>query len=490
MVGLALIGSMAACGSTGSGSASEETSVSATSEKGSNGVTGDSEVSPDKITTADSNQGSSEGKVVTNVSSSSGEAIDTTDLFTDRDLAETADLSEAVTYTVSDGQDIAITAAGVYVITGSASNVTISVEVTDDEKVQLVLDGANITNDSKPVVFVKNADKVFVTTASGTENNLSVTGTFEEMDGTNTDAVIFSKDDLVLNGLGTLNISSTDNGISCKDDLKVTGGTLNLSVQDAALEANDSIAIADGVITVTAANDAMHAENDDDDSVGYIYISGGTLNLTCADDAIHATTIVQIDGGSMNITAAEGIEGTRILINDGTIEIAASDDGINAANKSSAYSPKVEMNGGDVTINMGQGDTDGVDANGDIVISGGTIRVNGQSTFDYDGTGTINGGTVICNGEEVTSLPNQMMGGHGGMGGGFGNQGSMPGNPGDMPGDFGSMPGNSEDMPGDFGKMPGGKGKWGRGGREEGQSSTDGKQGSNGSVSDGSDDSH
>ena len=59
---------------------------------------------------------------------------------------------------------------------------------------------------------------------------------------------------------------------------------------------------------------------------------------------------------------------------------------------------------------MGQGDTDAVDSNGDIIINGGTINVTGQSTFDYDGTGTINGGTVICNGEKVTTLPNQMMG--------------------------------------------------------------------------------
>lgn len=59
---------------------------------------------------------------------------------------------------------------------------------------------------------------------------------------------------------------------------------------------------------------------------------------------------------------------------------------------------------------------DGIVSKGDIIINGGKISVTGQSTFDYDGTGTINGGTVICNGEEVTTLPNQFMGG--GMKGG------------------------------------------------------------------------
>ena len=77
------------------------------------------------------------------------------------------------------------------------------------------------------------------------------------------------------------------------------------------------------------------------------------------------------------------------------------------------------INGGDIKIVMGQGDTDGIDSNGDIIINGGTVDVTGNSTFDYDGTGTINGGTVIVNGSEVNTLPNQFAGGgQGGMGGG------------------------------------------------------------------------
>ena len=417
IVGLALVGSMAACGSTGTdntalGNAGTGTSVSTSS---------DGAVTEDKVTTASSAATANDGTVVTVAATGSDGAIDTSDLFSTRDLTQTADLSEAETYTLSDGQDIEITSAGVYVLTGTASNVTVTVNVADDEKVQLVLDGVDITNGSQPVIFVKNADKVFITTASGTENDLSVSGSFTKMDDTNTDAVIYSKDDLVLNGLGTLNISSSENGISCKDDLKITGGTLNLNVADAALEANDSIAVADGTVNVTASNDALHAENDDDNSKGYIYICGGTLTLKAADDAVHATTIVQIDGGTLDITAAEGVEGTWIQINDGTVNITASDDGINAANKSSSYSAKVEINGGYTTVTMGQGDTDGVDSNGDIIINGGTISVTGQSTFDCDGTGTINGGTVISNGEEVTTLPNQFMGG------GMGGMGSMGG---------------------------------------------------------------
>ena len=110
-----------------------------------------------------------------------------------------------------------------------------------------------------------------------------------------------------------------------------------------------------------------------------------------------------------------------IRINDGTIQIAASDDGVNAARKSSACTPTVEINGGSLTIVMGAGDTDGVDSNGDLIINGGTVDVTGSSAFDYDGTAQYNGGTIIVNGRQVSSIPNQMMGGMpGGFGGGKG----------------------------------------------------------------------
>ena len=147
-------------------------------------------------------------------------------------------------------------------------------------------------------------------------------------------------------------------------------------------------------------------------------ISGGTLEIAAADDSIHATTYVQIDGGTMALAGAECIEGTYIQINDGSINMAASDDGINAANKSSSYYPTVEINGGSLTIQMGQGDTDAVDSNGDLMINGGTLDIWAQSPFDYDGNASYTGGTVIVNGQEVSSLQNQQMGGgFGGRGG-------------------------------------------------------------------------
>ena len=373
---------------------------------------------------------SNSSTVTANYTSSTGGILDTADIFSDRDLTQTPDLSDAQSITVSDGQTINITEAGVYVISGSASNCTIKVNADEESKVQLVLNGVNITNDSTPAIYVVSADKCFITTAENTENTLSVTGTFTSDGDTNTDAVIFSKDDLVFNGLGTLTINSSNNGVSGKDDIKFTGGTYNITSVKDSIEANDSISICDGTFTINSSKDAFHSENDDDNTSGWIYISGGTFNIKSSSDAIQGTSAVQIDGGTLDINSSEGIEATYIQINDGTVKIYASDDGINATKKSTAYStPTIEINGGYLTVEVGPGDTDGIDANGDIIVNGGTINVTAQmSSFDYDGKAEYNGGTIIVNGTQVNSIPQSMMGGGGRMGGmnGMGGRGMMP----------------------------------------------------------------
>ena len=355
-----------------------------------------------------------EAKVSTTTQSSSA-GLSADELFTERDLTQTADLSDAKEIALQSGKNVTITKAGVYRVTGSAENVTIIVDAGDEDKVQLVLDGVSVTNADAPCIYVRNADKVFVTLSG--DNSLSVTGQFTADGDTNTDGVIFSKDDLTLNGAGSLTVNSSDNGIVGKDDLKITGGTYKITAASKAIEANDSIRVAGGSFTIKAGTDGLHAENEDDDSLGYIYIGCGSFSMSVGDDGIHAVSLVQIDGGTFTISAAECMEGTYIRINDGTFDLSSWDDGINAARKSSAYStPVVEINGGAINITMSAGDTDGIDSNGDIIVNGGTISVSGNSTFDYDGTAQLNGGTIYCNGQQVTEIPNQMMGG-GGMGG-------------------------------------------------------------------------
>ena len=309
----------------------------------------------------------------------------------DADVIEITLNAQSISATSDDvtisGTTITITEEGTYSFSGELSDGNIIVDTSKDEKVHIVLNGVSINSNTFAPIYVAQADKVSVTLKEGTTNTLTNDGSFIAIDDNNVDAVIYSKDDITFKGAGTLIITSpSGKGIVGKDDVTITDGTYEITASESAIRANDSVKIDDGSFTIVT--DA---------------------------DGIHATTTLTVNGGTFKITAAEGLEATVVTINGGNISIEASDDGINAANKSSAYSPKVEINGGDINIVMGVGDTDGVDANGDIVINGGTINVAGNSTFDYDGEGSINGGTVIANGEVITTLPNQMMGGHGGM---------------------------------------------------------------------------
>lgn len=346
---------------------------------------------------------------------------ETDDLFSKRDLECSPDLSGAIAITPKDESVYTISSAGIYVLTGQASNFTVIVEADKNEdKIQIVLNGVEITNDNFPVVYVKSADKCFVTSLG--DNKLSVSNLFVSDGDTNTDAVIFSKDDLTLNGTGTLTIlSAAGNGITSKDDMKITGGSYSITSALDAIEANDSISVSQGTFVITTQKDGFHCENDDGD--GSIYIQGGSFTITAKDDGIQATTTLVVDGGEFIITAAEGMEATYVQINGGIIQINASDDGINAARKSNEYDVVIEINGGEITVAMGPGDTDCLDANGTIIVNGGTINLTGNSTFDADYGSIYNGGTIIINGTQVDSIPASMMGGHGGFGGGGGNKG-------------------------------------------------------------------
>ncbi|WMW22652.1 carbohydrate-binding domain-containing protein [Methanolobus mangrovi] len=376
-------------------------------------------------TEENNNDLSSEGSIVSTITGETNEDISiyaASSEFTDRDLEQEADLEDATYIEAESDTDIIISEEGVYVISGDATEVTIYVDAPDESKVQIVLDGVNIVNEDMPVVYVKSADKVFITTTDS-ENYMETTGAFVSEGDTNLDAVIFSKDDLVFNGVGSLEIVSSENGISSKDDLKITGGTYYVTSELDSFEANDRIMIYDGTFDVDSSKDAFHCENDEDDSLGNIYIYNGTFEIYAADDGITAAGFIQIDGGNITIIrASEGIEATYIVINDVDIDIYATDDGINAARKSTSYDVEIIINGGTINIEMASGDTDGIDANGSVTINDGYITITCNSGIDVDEESYINGGTVIVNGVQIYEIQAEMMGGGnrpGGPGGGM-----------------------------------------------------------------------
>ena len=174
------------------------------------------------------------------------------------------------------------------------------------------------------------------------------------------------------------------------------------------IKANGNIVILGGTINIDSADDGIHTNAD-------CNISTGNITVKSGDDAIHADGLLQIDGGNIDLDAHEGLEATYVKINNGTINIDATDDGINAGNKSNAYTTTIEINGGNLTIVMGQGDTDAIDSNGNLYINGGTINITGKSAFDYDGEAKYTGGDLTVNGTKTTTITNQFGGQMGGQ---------------------------------------------------------------------------
>lgn len=242
-----------------------------------------------------------------------------TDMFTERDLAGTYEESGAVYVTLSDdgitgetagvainGQTMTITAEGTYIFSGTLSEGQIVVDA-DNAKVQIVFDNVDITCASSAAVYVKSAEKVFVTLAEGSQNTLRNTDEYVAIDDNNIDAVIFAKSDLTLNGTGSLTIVSAEgHGIVSKDDLKITGGTYDITAAGHALSGKDSVRIADGTFILTAEKDGIHAENADDEEKGYIYIADGDFAIISDGDGMDASNIVQIEDGTFDITAGGG----------------------------------------------------------------------------------------------------------------------------------------------------------------------------------------
>lgn len=369
--------------------------------------------------TASPAAGSTAETTTSNASSESTTTSAATDPSTDVDWSALPTTEVTLT-----DEGLAITEAGTYVLSGSSTG---QVTVNADGDVRIILSNATINSNVGAAIQVDQAELTVIELADGTTNTVSdaATRSDEEIDG-----AIYSSDDLYISGSGTLNVTANfADGIVGKDNLTIDSGTINVTSVDDGIRGTDSLTINGGTIAIDATGDGMKSSNDTDQGMGQLTITGGDITISTGDDAVKAEQKIWVTGGTINVTqSVESIEAPVIVIDDGDITINASDDGINASTSAIITSGlNVTINGGNLTIVMGEGDTDAIDSNGDLTINGGTIDITAQSPFDYDGTGALNGGTVTVNGEQVSELTNQMMGGD--MGGGQAG-GGMAGGPG------------------------------------------------------------
>ncbi len=251
--------------------------------------------------------------------------LDSSDMFTNRDKEIGYDEESAIAINLSDGAStadsdsvvidgdtITITEEGTYILSGSLTNGQIVVEA-ENAKVQLVLDNADISCETSAAIYVKAAEKVFITTTDGSTNTVCTSGEFEAIDDNNIDAAIFSKSDLTLNGAGSLEVTCPNgHGILSKDDLAITSGEYVVDAGKHALSGKDSVRIADGTFELAAGRDGIHSENTDEEEKGFVYIENGSFTITSDGDGIDASYVVEIVDGSFDITAGGGYENGEV----------------------------------------------------------------------------------------------------------------------------------------------------------------------------------
>ena len=240
-----------------------------------------------------------------------------------------------------DGSTVIISAAGTYIVSGELSDGSVVVAAGEDDKVQLVLDGATIACSAGAAIDVQSADKCFITLADGTTSALSDAA--EHSDDTN--ACVYAACDLTINGSGSLSVSGNcRHGVFSKDDLVVYGGDIDVTAVEDGLHGKDSVKIGDGDISIEAGGDGVKSTKDDKPTKGFVYVSGGTLSIDAEDDGIQAKTYLEVAGGTVDVEAADDalhsdLEGA---LNGGDTTVSCGDDAFHCETK-------LEVNDGSFT---------------------------------------------------------------------------------------------------------------------------------------------
>ena len=302
-----------------------------------------------------------------------------------------------------DGSTVTISSEGVYVISGTLTNGQIIVDATQTDKIHIVLKDATINCDTSAAIYVKQADKVFLTLDKNSTNTLSNKGEFVAIDDNNIDSVIFSKDDLTINGEGSLIINANyGHGIVAKDDLVFAGGNYTITSAGHALSGKDSIRIASGDFNLTSEKDGLHSENTDDATVGFIYIADGSFNIDAKGDGIDAMTILQVDSGDFNITTGGGSSNAPAHTNSSNDKMNMFMGGNNtttAETTTDTTSLKGLKSGGNLQVNGGtfsiDSEDDSLHSNSNVIINSGTLNLSsGDDGIHADTNTTINGGDI------------------------------------------------------------------------------------------------
>lgn len=245
---------------------------------------------------------------------------------------------------------ISITQAGTYVLTGTLNDGQIYVDCVDAGEVILVLNNASITNDDGACIFIKKAQSAEVNMMEGTTNTLTdgTSYVFDNPEADEPNAALFSKEDLVINGNGTLEVNGNYmNGIVSKDALIIDSGNVVVKAAHHGIKGKDYLLINGGNIDVNAVGDGLKSTNADSELVGYVEIAGGDVKIYSEDEAIQAVSRITIKGGTTSITSTNnGVKCENVIdFTGGTVVIDAQDNALDAVDIVVEDEASVTING-------------------------------------------------------------------------------------------------------------------------------------------------
>jgi hypothetical protein len=335
---------------------------------------------------------------------------------------------------------VTLTSAGIYSLSGSLTNGQIVVDTEDDDPVQLILNGIQISNESTAPIFVANASETILVLAANSENTISdgATYVFEDPGEDEPNAAIFSKDSMVITGEGMLTVEGKYNdGIASKDGLIISGGTLIITAVDDGIRGKDYLLIENGSFVINAGGDGLKSDEDEDAEKGYIMIENGVFNISSGGDAVQGETDVLISGGEFSITTAGGSgatisednsakglkAGVSVIVDGGSFDINTADDAVHS-------NDSMVINDGTFVVATGD---DGFHAHTSLTFIGGSVRI----TESYEGIESAiieinNGEFWIASSDDGINVAggNDSSGFGGGPGGGPGGGQPPAGGPG------------------------------------------------------------
>lgn len=347
------------------------------------------------------------------------------------------------------GLTATVNASGTYLISGELDGGGITVDTSDKGTVVLLLNGVNITSSSGPAIFVKNAEKVIITLAEGTSNTLTDPSDYDGNTATDDSlkAAVHSKADLVFNGKGKLTVNGNYNdGINCRDTLKILSCTLNITAVDDGITGKDAVITQGAVINVNAGGDGIKTTNSEDAEKGYLSLTNSTVTVVSVGDALQAKTNLYITGGTYNLTtgggsanasiknkkenpgwglwgnnpgsssdktteSAKGIKALSLVkIQSGSFCLNTSDDSIHSNNA-------VQIIGGSFELSSGD---DGIHADTRIDIYGGEINISKSYEGIESAIINISGGNIFIeagdDGVNINGGDGSALGGRPGQG--------------------------------------------------------------------------